>query len=115
MFNKQKESLFKKKGSFEERKKESNRLIEKYQNRIPIIIEGPDKELHKLLSPENLKTVQLSNIIKKKAQINQYQALYFIIDNSIISATDTMQSLYKNHKDKDGFLYIFYKYENTFG
>ena len=115
MFYSETESVFKKKASFEKRKKESCRLLEKYKNRLPVIIEGPDKDLHKLLAPDRIKTVQLSNIIKKKAHLNQYQALYFIVGNSVISATETMSSLYKTHKDKDGFLYIFYKYENTFG
>ena len=42
-------------------------------------------------------------------------ALFIFIKNLVPPATTTIGTLYKEHKDKDGFMYLVISLENTFG
>lgn len=108
---------YKKNNSFEERKSESNRIRIKYNNRIPVIVEVIDLKLDKskYLVPCDFTASQLLCIIRKRIKILPETALFILINNSFPLATATMAMLYKEHKDKDGFLYMVLSLENTFG
>jgi GABA(A) receptor-associated protein len=43
------------------------------------------------------------------------KAIFIFINNTLPTSTDMMSQIYKNHKDEDGFLYITYSGESTFG
>ena len=108
---------YKKNNSFEERKSESNRIRIKYHNRIPVIVEVIDLKLDKskYLVPCDFTASQFLCIIRKRIKIMPETALFILINNSFPLATSTMSMLYKEHKDKDGFLYMVLSLENTFG
>lgn len=105
---------------FERRKAESERIMEKYPNRVPIIVEiapGNDIQLekYKYLCPGDLTNGQFMYVIRKRTQLASEQALFLFVNNTLPATADMMSIIYKDHKDKDGFLYITISLESTFG
>ena len=103
--------------SFEERKKNSNELLEKYQNRKPIIVyDDQTKITYKfLLLDDHLIGILIQNL-KKRMNINNVESIFLFINKSTIPCpTQNIRSLYTQYKNEDGYLYMDVKRENTFG
>ena len=113
---------FKQKFPFETRNNEATKILNKYPNRIPIILERsntcksvPDVDKKKYLVPHDLTMGQFQYVVRKRLKtITSEQGLFFV-GNSMPSATQLLTQVYKDHKDEDGFLYVIYAGENTFG
>lgn len=112
---------FKNQYSFEERTNEARRMREKYPDRIPVICERdsktsiPEIDKHKYLVPTDLTVGQFLYIIRKRIKLAPEKALYIFIGNSLPPTASLMSHVYEEKRDKDGFLYIVYSGENTFG
>lgn len=112
---------FKKKNDYNKRLAESTNIKNKYPDRIPIIVEKykdcklPVIDKCKYLVPKDMNLGQFVYIIRKRIKLESSQAL-FVTVNSVLESSNTMISeLYETQKDEDGFLYIVYTSENTFG
>ena len=113
--------MFKQKFDFNERRKESSRVLDKYSDRIPVIcerrsyskIENIDKE--KYLVPTDLTAGQFIYVIRKRLHLPAEKAIFLFINGTIPIISRTMADLYETEKDIDGFLYILYSDENVFG
>ncbi len=113
---------FKTRNSFEERKKESERVLTTYPDRIPIVCERssrsaniPDIDKQKYLVPMDLTIGQFMFVIRKRMKIAPEIAIYLFINGTIPPTSAIVSKLYHDSKDKDGFLYLEYSGENTFG
>ena len=113
---------FKDKFSFEDRKKESIKIRTKYPDRIPIIIEkgsdSPDVnyiDKNKFLVPNDLLINQLLYVIRRRVNINSEKSLFLFCNGKIPSGSSMVSTIYNENQDEDGFLYITYSGENTFG
>jgi GABA(A) receptor-associated protein len=114
---------FKQEFSFEQRKDESSRVLNKYPDRVPIICEKsktassdcPDIDKKKYLVPRDLNMGQFLYVIRKRLRLSSEKALFLFVNNSITSSTTSINDIYFNHKDFDGFLYVTYGLENVFG
>ena len=110
--------------SLDERKIESERLLTKYYDRIPIIVEKsasrnntlPDIDKHKYLVPKDLTIGQFQHVIRKRIKLEPSIALFIFVNKNIIPpSTEFVSLIYDEYKSEDGFLYICYATENTFG
>lgn len=106
----------------EHRIEESTRIKNKYPDRIPVIVEMKDNcvnvpniDKSKFLVPNDLTLGQFIYVVRKRIQIEPEKALFCFIDDVIPSPNVPISKLYEDHKDEDGFLYVFYTGENTFG
>ncbi len=113
---------FKMMHSFEKRKEESTRLIAKYPNSRPVILEKskasmlPNVEKKKYLLASNVTIGQFVHIIRKQMMLDHTQTIFLFIDNEIIPmACTSIGDNYAKYADNDGYLYITYTSENTFG
>lgn len=114
---------YKSTNSFDKRLEESNRIRKKYPDRIPIVCEKsnqkdidlPKIDKCKFLVPLNLTIGQLLIIIRSRMKLPAEKAIFLFIDNIIPPSTETLNVIYENFKDTDGFLYINYSSENVFG
>jgi GABA(A) receptor-associated protein len=114
---------FKRNYSLEDRKKESIRVMQKHADRVPVICEKnerassfiPQVDKYKYLVPNDLTIGQFIYVIRKRIHLTPEQAIYLFIDGIIPQSNEMLYSIYHKHKDKDGFLYISYTNENTFG
>jgi GABA(A) receptor-associated protein len=113
---------FKENISFDKRKAESINIINKYPNRIPIIVEINKKykknlllDKRKYLVPGDLNIGQFLYVIRKRMLLEPNKALFMFVNNSIPPTSNTIHMVYDTHKDADGFLYFTVSLENTFG
>lgn len=112
---------FKTNHSFEQRKSEAERIRLKYPDRIPVIVEKipqnpmPDIDKHKFLVPGDLTVGQFVYVIRKRLKLPPEKAIFIFVDNRLPLISELMSSLHKNYKDADGFVYISYSGESTFG
>jgi GABA(A) receptor-associated protein len=114
---------FKNEFSFEKRREESNRVMLKYQDRLPIICEKsnsaindcPDIDKKKYLVPKDLTMGQFLYVIRKRMRIPSEKALFLFVSNTIAPSSSNISDIYSHYADQDGFLYITYSFENVFG
>jgi GABA(A) receptor-associated protein len=120
-FGTSKEFNFKKKYTEKERLYESSRILLKYPDRIPVICErnksslAPDIDKNKYLVPIDLTIGQFMYVIRKRMHLLSEETLFIFIGGAIFSNSSVIGTIYHQHKDDDGFLYISYAKENTFG
>lgn len=114
-------SAFKSQFPFEVRKAESERICSKFINRIPVICEKADKsdiptiDKRKYLVPNDLTVGQFVYVIRKRIKLPSEKAIFIFVNETLPPTAALMSSIYQEHKDKDGFLYVSYSGENTFG
>jgi GABA(A) receptor-associated protein len=100
---------------------ECERIKNKYPNRIPIIV-CKDKncklvniDKQKFLVPKDMNMGQFIYIIRKRISLESSEALFVLVNHHLIPGNNVLDEVYEKHKDKDGFLYVSYTSENTFG
>ena len=124
--NTMKKSLFfKDEIPFAMRKEEASRILSKYPDRIPIIIERSEEcsndipvvDKKKYLVPNDITTGQFTYIIRKRIELEPEKAIFLFAgeDYTIPPSSSLISEIYNNYKDEDGFLYFTYSGENTFG
>lgn len=113
---------FKQKYTFQERFLESSTVLQKYNDRIPIVCEKnlhnkntPELDKHKYLVPIDLTLGQFIYVIRKRIKLPPEQGIFVFIGGTIPATSHLLCDLYFLYKDQDGFLYITYSTENTFG
>ena len=105
----------------EKRKSEAERIRAKYPDRVPVICEKadrsdiPDIDKKKYLVPADLTVGQFHYVIRKRIKLAPEKALFLFCSNSIPPNAALMSTVYEEQKDQDGFLYIQYSGESTFG
>ena len=115
------ESSFRKRNNLEKRTSESMGVLSKYPDRIPIIVERhhtcklDNIDKSKYLVPKDMTMGQFTYIIRKRISLDSSEAIFITINGSLSSSSEIVGSVYESKKDKDGFLYITYTSENTFG
>lgn len=118
--------MFKKKYSERHRLLEAARVIAQHPDKVPIICEPysdntPPINRYKYLVNGSITVGQFIHVIRPRISGAIYEggskALFlFVGNNSIIPPISAMlSSVYHLHRDTDGFLYITYALENTFG
>ena len=99
----------------------SKKLFEKYPDRIPVIIQkGKDSDPElldkcKYLVPKDIHIREFLCLIRKRIKIDSKKAIFIFINNKLVPMNNSLIELYNSEKDEDGFLYIKYTLENTFG
>jgi GABA(A) receptor-associated protein len=105
----------------DKRKSEAERIRAKYPDRVPVICEKadrsdiPDIDKKKYLVPADLTVGQFHYVIRKRIKLAPEKALFLFCGNSIPPNAALMSTVYEEQKDEDGFLYIQYSGESTFG
>ena len=122
-------SKFKDEHPFEKRKAEAERIRQKYSDRIPVrvvslapllplltarqvICEKVEKsdiatiDKKKYLVPADLTVGQFVYVIRKRIKLSPEKAIFIFVDEVLPPTAALMSSIYEEHKDEDGFLYI---------
>lgn len=113
---------FKEIHSLEDRKKEFDKLHQKYPDRIPVIVEkyskcknAPDIDKKKYLVPLDLTFGQFMYVVRKRLKLDADKALYFFCNDTLVPNNILMSHLHKDSAEKCGFLFVNYSSESTFG
>jgi GABA(A) receptor-associated protein len=117
-------TTFKQKSSLEKRIETSLSLKKKYPDKLPIIVEQastaasrdlPTLDKHKFLVPTALTVGQFIYVIRRRMQLPAETAMFIYIQNILPPTASSLSLIYDEYKDEDGFLYVTYSGENTFG
>lgn len=117
---------------FEQRKRESERVLKKYEGKVPIIIEPANKRQpamktgSKYLVSADMTVQSLMYFVRKRIpSLQVHEALWlFSIQyesgvktprTSVVPTSQSLGAVYHSNKSDDGFVYIHYSLENTFG
>ncbi|KAL6657964.1 hypothetical protein ACP70R_005744 [Stipagrostis hirtigluma subsp. patula] len=114
-------SSFKLEHPLERRQAESARIREKYSDRIPVIVEKagktdvPEIDKKKYLVPADLTVGQFVYVVRKRIKLSPEKAIFVFVKQTLPPTASLMSAIYEENKDEDGFLYMTYSGENTFG
>lgn len=111
---------FKEIHNFNTRKSEAERIIEKYPERVPVICEKlgmdlPDLDKYKFLVPTDINLAQFMYVIRRRMDLSPDKSIFLFVNDTMIPSSELFKKIYSEHKDEDGFLYITYNGESTFG
>ena len=121
--------LYKDEVSLSTRISESDRILSKYIDKVPVIIDcnrelGTFIKKRKFLVPKDVSVSYLISIIRSKGNLDSKKAIFIFCDNQLIQGQTIIGEIYDryinnlvNSKKFDGdkFLYLFISYENAFG
>tara|TARA_B110001452_G_C15214914_1_gene421365 strand:+ start:616 stop:960 length:345 start_codon:yes stop_codon:yes gene_type:complete len=104
----------------DQRKDEFSCVSNRLHRFIPVILERgskdvPQIERERYLVPIDLTMAQLSFVVRKRLQMQAGDALFLMVNKTLCTSTATIGRMYDAHRDTDGFLYVTYTMENTFG
>lgn len=68
----------------------------------------------KYLVPADLTVGQFVYVIRKRIKLSPEKAIFIFVDEVLPPTAALMSSIYEEHKDEDGFLYITYVLLHTF-
>jgi GABA(A) receptor-associated protein len=112
---------FKEKYTLEKRTLEADRILKKYPDRIPVIVESskdsnlPTLDKNKYLVPSDISIGQFMYVIRKRISLTPEQAMFIFVNNQMPVQTSVISQVYKEHKGQCGFLYMTISGESTFG
>ena len=116
--------------SLESRIEESERVKTQYASRLPVIVtrsssrsartllgssDLPVLDKFKYLVPGDFTVGQLIYVIRRRMRVSPEVALFMYCGATLPSSTTLIQELYSTQKDMDGFLYLTFQGESSFG
>ena len=115
------ERQFKERHKIEDRMELSQKLCKKYPERVPIIVSrGKETSIqpinkNKFVAPRDISIGRFIYEIRKQIKMTPEESLYLFIGKTLPSSSALIEEIYNKYSDPDGFLYITYHGENTFG
>ena len=113
---------FKKKNSLEKRKAEALRILDKYPDRIPVVITRsksekliPDIDKNKFLVPKDISVGQLIYVIRKRIKIEADKSIFLFFNDTLPQTSMLLSELYERYKDEDSFIYGEFSGQSVFG
>ena len=106
---------------FDKRKSECDRIMTKHNDRLPIIVSKcsrcilPMIDKEKYLVSKDMNLGQFIYVIRQRIKLKPNEALFILVNNTLQPGNRLIKDIYNELKDSDGFLYIHYSSENTFG
>lgn len=107
--------------TLEKRLSDSTNIIRKYPNRVPIICERNtrsklhDIDKNKFLVNREFTLSQFSYIIRKRLKLKPEMSLFFLVNDTFPNNFREIGSIYDEFKSNDGYLYVTYYEEVSFG
>lgn len=109
--------------NFATRKEESRKLLDSHPDKIPIIIEpqvsgsnGFKLEQNKFLVPKMYTFHEFVFHIRKRLLLKNSESLFLTVaGNNFPAMNRTLNSVYAEYQDADGFLYVSYSSQPVWG
>ena len=123
MFSNRSLSTYKTKYSLEERIRQSEAILAKYIDYIPVIVEcdpqiGTIKK-QKFLVPHNVNCSHMIVAVRNQLKLDPSKSIFIFYNDNIICPTENINVVYRRYlsqvHDGDKFFHIYVTSENTFG
>ena len=110
--------------SFERRVRQTDMMCTRYPDKVPVMLgehrdagNQPSLKKKKFMIPRNVTCAQFIVMIRERIQLQPTQTLFFMTvpKHHLICGTTTIGELYDKEKNDDGFLYVVYALEHSFG
>lgn len=107
--------------SFERRKLECDKIRSYWSDKIPIIAERQESSnlndipKSKILCPSHMTVIQFKGVIRNKLNAQPQESIFLFVKGKMPNNDEFIRDLYEKEKDRDGFLYIEYAEQETFG
>lgn len=85
-------------------------IVERYEK-----CELPEMEKKKYLIPRDMSVGQFIHVLSTRLHLAPGKALFVFVKNTLPQTASLMDTVYESYKDDDGFLYMCYSSEKTFG
>ena len=93
-----------------------DKLLGKYPDRVPVVIESKiDGQVLKYMVPRDRTIAQMMAQLRKHVKMNPKQAIYLFVNNTLPPNTSTVGEVWEQHRNEKNVLHIVYSLENTFG
>lgn len=105
---------------FEKRQTSAVKIIQKHQNKVPIIISF-DKNISKenyfkYVISRDMECGYILNLVRKSITLSSNKGIFILTENGhMITGKMILDNVYKEHKNTDLNLYLYVYLENTFG
>lgn len=106
---------FKCRHTLDDRLAMTRQLIKERPHAVPVVLQTPTAPPKRLEAPRKSSFGDLAWTLRQAMKIAPHQALYFMVDDELPRLTSTMEQVYEQYADFDGFLYITARMESTFG
>jgi len=116
---------FKSETSLDKRIQLAAKIRALYAERLPVIVEktassnAPEISKKKFLVPADMPVSKFFMEVKRQLQVtgdHSAVAIFLFVNKSVLPPSGTLMSqIYEKYKDEDGFMYVTYSGENTFG
>jgi GABA(A) receptor-associated protein len=121
--NQAEEPTFATETPLEKRIEEARKVLQKYPERVPVIVERaknavdkiPRIDKKKYMVPADMTFGQFTHVVRHRLKLTPEQALFCFVNNIQPTTTTTLGQIFNEHKDAGGFLQIVYACESTFG
>jgi GABA(A) receptor-associated protein len=90
-------------------------MIYKYPDKKPLIFHNENEDDVKMMADQNMSFAELVYNFRKKKELKPEQALFFFIDSKLLPNHLTVSQIHELYQSRDGFVYVNFYYENTFG
>ena len=97
-------------------------VLRKYPTKVPVMVQKDirctliaDLPKRKFIVPKDLRISDFLYYIRRQLQVPEFESIFIFINDSLPSLNHTIGLLYEEEKDNDGFLYIYFTTESTFG
>lgn len=106
---------------FDKRREEAVRIRAKFPGKIPVIVEKAkgadivDIDKSKFLVPGDLTVGQFVFVIRKRLILPPDKALFVFVGSTLPPTGAMLKEVADVYCDRDGFLYVTYSGESTFG
>lgn len=107
--------------SLTDRKILASAVREKYRDRIPVFVDraskrDPQSKKCKFIIESTTTFGALIAVIRKQLIIPSGSGLFvYTLNHQLIPGSSLIVTVYNDYKSEDGFLYVLYTLENTFG
>ena len=103
------------------------RILKLKPGYVPVVFESGDRdsvkgevvsklEKNRFLLPGDFTGAQVYCALRRRLSLDSKQAVFVMVQDCLVSHRATVQELQQRYGDsQDGFLYLTYTYENTFG
>lgn len=106
----------------DERQTQAFRLVKRFPERLPVIVDranrnAPKLDRNKYIINAHDTLSQVIYLLRKRLKLNPQQAVFFFSDDNLLSGNMTISQIrhLSSLKHGDGFTYLFYSLEDTFG